>query len=93
MPIKILEDSFDGISSINIVNKSVSRLGKTKIPTPNHSFIGGNRIGASPDKKNRAGFFDVKEEQKKTMSNIQEILLDDCEENFDIDDDEPPSAI
>ena len=48
-------DSFSGMSSVASVNQSISRMGKKSImPHGNYSsFIGGNRLGSSPDKKKK----------------------------------------
>lgn len=55
------------------------------------SFIGGNRLGSSPDKRR---LYDVKaNESQRTMQDINDVLMDEAEENFDIDDDTPPSMI
>ena len=67
------------------------------MPKGNYSsFIGGNRLGSSPDKKKKQkeNFFEIKpNDTRKTMQNINAVLGDDCDENFDIDDDEPPSVV
>ena len=87
-------DSYSGMSSVNSVNNSVSRMGKkSMMPSGNYSsFIGGTRLGSSPDKRNKQ-FFDVKpQDSRQTMQNINDVL-DDCEENFDIEDDEPTSMV
>ena len=45
-------------------------------------------------KKQNENFFEIKpNDTRKTMQNINAVLGDDCDENFDIDDDEPPSVV
>jgi hypothetical protein len=46
-------DSFSGMSSANSVNQSISRMGKKMMPGNYSSFIGGSRMGSSPDKRNK----------------------------------------